>query len=264
MTRTILRSLKGLSIAITVFGLQSVAQQMPQSTTEKIEGATTTKTEELRGTVVYVEGNKLVVRMSSGDIRQFDVPESRKFIVDGNEVTVHDLKPGTRLHATVTTTTTPVTQRTTTIGSGKVWFVSGNSVIVTLPNNENRMYKVKDSYKFMVDGQPASVHDLRKGMTISAEKIVETPTTEIASNTTVTGTAPRAPVEAAATPAPAPAPVAPAAPAPAEPAPAAAPAEQATTMPAKLPKTGSPLPLVGLAGLAFLGASLVLGRLRRV
>src|SRR6185369_6191586 len=121
-------------------------------------------------------------------------------------------KVGTKLHATVSTTKTSVTDRTTTVGTGKVWFVSGNTVILTLPNNENRMYKVAESYRFIVDGQKATVHDLRKGMTVSAEKIVEEPRVEIATDTTVTGSAP-----------PPPRPVVAAAPAPAAPAPTPAP-----------------------------------------
>jgi LPXTG-motif cell wall-anchored protein len=256
-------------MALPILAMLAAAQQMPQTTKQQIKGTATVTTEELRGTVAYVEGNKLVVRMSTGDIRTFDVPESRRFIIDGREVTVRDLKEGTRLTATVTTTTTPVTERTTTVGSGKVWFVSGNTVILTLPNNENRSYKVADSYRFTVGGQPATVHDLRKGMTISAQKIVEEPLTVIASNTVVTGQAPPpAPpprTEVARTPPPArltPAPVA--APAPAR-APEPAPVEQAAaTPPAKLPKTGSPLPLVGMVGLLLTGTSLILRKLRRV
>jgi hypothetical protein len=73
-----------------------------------------------------------------------------------------------------------------------VWFVSGNQLIVTLPNNENRIYTVNDDYRFTVEGQPASVHDLRKGMVISAQKIVEEPRTEMASDVAVTGEAPPA------------------------------------------------------------------------
>ena len=149
----------------------AVAQQrMPQTTKQEIAGASTVKTEQLNGTVVVVDGNKLVVRMSSGDIRYFEPPESRRFMVDGQELTLQQLRPGTKLHATLTTTITPVTERTTTIGSGKVWFVSGNSLIVTLPNNENRQFKVDDSYRFNVGGQPASVHELRKGMIINAQR----------------------------------------------------------------------------------------------
>ena len=66
---------------------------------------------------------------------------------------MRDLKPGTKLTATVTTTTTPVTVRTTTVGSGRVWYVAGTTVILTLPNGENRQYKVARDYKFTVERQ---------------------------------------------------------------------------------------------------------------
>lgn len=196
MTNTIRRILTGLCTAAVPFTILSAiafAQQMPKTTKEEIKGASTVTTQQASGTVVAVEGNQLVVRMSTGGLRTFTVPEGKKFIIDGQELTVDQLKPGTTLAATMTTTKTPVTDRITTIGSGKVWFVSGNTVIVTLPNGENKMYHVKDSYRFMVNGQPASVHDLRKGMTVAAEKIVEEPRTEMASNTVVTGHAPPPP-----------------------------------------------------------------------
>jgi hypothetical protein len=181
----------GFAAAALMGPMALVAQEMPKTTTERMKGVPAAKKEQLRGTVVYVEGNDLVVRMSTGDIREFKVPPSLKFIIDGKEMSVGELKPGTELVATITTTTTPVTERTKTVGSGKVWWVNGNTVIVTLPNGENRTYTVNDSYRFVVDGKPASVHDLRKGMTISAERIVEEPVSEIVSETVVTGKAPR-------------------------------------------------------------------------
>jgi LPXTG-motif cell wall-anchored protein len=262
LTRTILSGLCTAFAAVTL-----LAQDMPKTTTEAIKGASTSTTKQVSGTVLQVEGNTLVVRMSGGGIQEFTPPESRKFIIDGKELTVHDLQPGTKLTATVTTTTTPVTDRTTTVGSGKVWYVAGNTVILTLPNNENRMYKVQESYKFIVNGKPATVHDLRKGMTVSAEKIVESPRTEIATNTEVTGHAPPPPKTetAAAAPAPAPAhapkPAPKAAPAPA---PAPPPAQEAKAeAPAKLPKTGSPIPLFGFLGVTLTSASFALRKLRR-
>jgi LPXTG-motif cell wall-anchored protein len=222
------------------------------------------KTEQLHGTVVFVEGNKLVVKMANGDLRTFEPPADRKFIVDGQELTVDQLKTGTKLTATVTTTTTPITERTTTVGTGKVWYVAGNTVILTLPNNENRQYKVAESYRFMVDGKKATVHELRKGMIVSAEKIVEEPRTEIASNTTVTGHAPAPPPVVAestrpAEPVPTPAPAPARTPAPAEH--AAAPAAPAAAA-EELPKTGSPFPMIGLLGLLFTGGALGLRKLR--
>ena len=275
-------------IMLAVAPAQSPAQdKLPQTTKETFKGAAQVTTEQLNGTVVQVEGNTLLVRMSTGDLRTFQVPASRRFIVDGKELTVGELKPGTSLTATVTTTTTSLVDRTTTVGTGTVWFVSGNTVILTLPNNENRMYKVPDSYKFIVDGKPADVSALRKGMRVSAEKIVEEPRVEIVSNTAVTGKAPteRAAAQPSSQPAARPADggarpaaagakaepqasKAPAAPArePTQVAQATPPPRPATPPAApnaseSLPKSGSLLPLIGLAGLILVIASLGLRKL---
>ena len=186
------RFLLGVCTAPVAVGI-AAAQQMPRTSTEKIKGSATEKTEKLSGTVTYVEGQRLVVKMANGELRTFETPENRRFIIDGQELRTRELRSGTKLNATVTTTTTPVTERTTTVGTGKVWYVAGTTVILTLPNNENRMYKVKDSYRFNVNGQKASVFELKKGMVVSAEKIVEEPKVEIASDVAVTGTAPKAP-----------------------------------------------------------------------
>jgi len=190
---TIRAALTAIVAGSTIVLMTVVAQQrMPETTKESIKGKASVTTEQLHGTVEYVEGRHLVVRMTDGKIREFDVPESRRFSIDGRNLTVHDLKKGTKLSATVTTTTTPISDRTTTVGTGTVWWVAGKTVIITLPNGENRTYTVTDSYKFNIDGnKTATVSDLKKGMKISAEKIVEEPRTEIASNTVVTGQGPR-------------------------------------------------------------------------
>ena len=249
--------LMGLAMMLTVVVLLAVtlAAQMPQTTTDQAKGAGTVTTEKMSGEVVYVEGNNLVVKMANGEVRTFsNVPDSRKALIDGKEVGVRNLKPGTKLTATISKTTTPVTLRTTTVGTGKVWYVSGPNVILTLPNGENKRSKVKPDYKFTVEGKPATVYELRKGMTVSAEKIVEEPGVEITSDTKVVGQAPPPPKAA---PAPAPAPVA--APAPA---PVAAPAPAPTPAP-KLPKTGSPVSLMGLLGLLLVGGSCAIRKLRQ-
>jgi hypothetical protein len=267
-----------IAASVVVVATAAAQQKMPETTKESIKGDSSHVTQRLEGTVQYEQGNTLVVRMSSGEIREFNVPDSQKFNIDGKEVTVHDLKPGTKLQATVTTTTTSVTDRTTTVGTGKVWYVAGNNVILTLPNGENRMYKVEEHYKFNIGGnKDATVFDLKKGMTVSAQRITEEPRVEIATNTVVTGQAPPPPAPKPVvartpppTPAPAPREVAQATPPPARPAPAPEPVQvaQATPPPApaaapaaELPNTGSQLPLIGLLGLVFTIAGLSLKRI---
>jgi LPXTG-motif cell wall-anchored protein len=99
-------------------------------------------------------------------------------------------------------------------------------------------------------------------MNVSATVVTQVPETVVAQQRKVTGSAPPPPptpqIEGAlliedAPAAPAPKQVAAAAPAPAEPEPA----------PKKLPKTGSPLPLMGLLGLLCSGLSIGMRMLRR-
>jgi LPXTG-motif cell wall-anchored protein len=247
------RTLLGLGMTCIGTALLAATMAAQQTTTDAIKGAATVTTEKMSGEVVQVEGNSLVVRMSNGELRTFsNIPESRRATIDGKEVGLRDLKPGTRLNATITKTTTPVTVRTTTVGTGRVVFLAGTSVVLALPSGENKQYNVKPDYKFTVNGKPATVYDLRPGMTVSAEKIVEEPTVEIATNTQVVGSAPKA--------APAPAMAQAAAPAPA---PAAALAPTPAVAPARLPKTGSPVPLGGLLGLLLVGGSWAIRSYRR-
>jgi len=225
-----------------------------QSTTTATSGTATKTVTVERGTVVLVQGNDLIVKMDDGTIRHFpNVPESARVTVDGQSLGIHDLKPGMKLQRTITTTTTPKTITTVQTVTGKVWYVNApNSVILTMENGQNQSFKIPQGQKFNVDGQIVDAFGLRKGMNVTATKIVEVPETVVAQQRSVTGTMPAPP-----TPPPADAPIliatkepvaAPTATAQATPAPA----------PAKLPKTGSEWPLVGILGLAFILTSIAI------
>jgi len=175
----------------TVIGCLAAAAAPQTSSTTRAMSSPMVTTTQLSGIVKYTEGNTLVASMSTGELETFNVPDTTRFVIDGRDVALHELRPGTYLTATIVTTTTPVVERTTTNLIGRVWFVLGNTVILTLPDGKNHMYTAEPHYKFKVDGRDAEVSDLRKGMRISAERIVEAPITEIARNTTVVGTAPR-------------------------------------------------------------------------
>ncbi|HEX4772064.1 MAG TPA: LPXTG cell wall anchor domain-containing protein [Bryobacteraceae bacterium] len=219
-----------------------------------------------RAEVVYVSGNDLVVKMDDGEIRHLaNVPESTKINVDGKELGVHELKPGMKLQRTIVTTTTPRMITTVQTVTGKVWHVTPpNSVILTLDDGTNQQFSIPKGQKFTVDGQQTDAFGLKKGMTISATKVVEVPETVVAQHRRLTGEMPTP------TPPPADTPIlivyAPRAPAPAAaPAAAAAPTEVAAAEPAptKLPKTGSLTPLIGLLGLISLTLSIGITAVRR-
>ena len=109
---------------------------------------------------------------------------------------------------------------------------------------------------FDVNGTKESIFQIRKGMTVSATIIKETPETLVSSTRSVTGEAPPPP--------PTPPPPTPTMvgvllieqPAPASPPPTQEVAEN------NLPKTGSDVPLLGLFGLLFLSAGFGLRGLR--
>jgi LPXTG-motif cell wall-anchored protein len=107
----------------------------------------------------------------------------------------------------------------------------------------------------MINGRETDARDLRRGMTVTATRIVEEPITVVSHTREVTGTMPPPPP---APPANVPILIVVSRPVPA-PAEAAAEAE-----PAKLPKTGSIVPAIGLLGITFLVASFGLTMVRKL
>ena len=239
------------TIALAV-SLSMSAQVQTQTTTTT--GQPTTEVKVDRATVVLVDGNDLVVKTENGRLVHFaNVPESARATVDGQQLGIHDLKPGMRLERTITTTTTPQTITTVLRVTGTVWHVDPpNSVILTLEDGTNQSFKIPQGQKFNIDGQMVDAWGLQKGMKVSATKIVEAPETVVERQRQISGTMPP--------------------PAPPADVPilvlivpvefASADAAPAETAPAQLPKTGSQLPLLGILGAITLLSGLGLRALR--
>jgi len=176
-------------MACLALTLSLSAQVQTQTTTAAGKPTVVTKVE--RGEVVTVSGNDLVVKMADGTIRHFpSVPESATATVDGKQLGVHDLKPGMKLQRTVTTTSTPMTITTVQTVKGKVWeIVPPLSIILTLEDGKNQRFKIPEGQKFNVDGEMLDAFAVRKGMILTATKIVEEPIVEVTQDKTVTGTA---------------------------------------------------------------------------
>ena len=227
-----------------------------QTSTSTAHGKATKEVQVERGEVLLVEGNDLIVKMEDGTIRHFpNIPESDTITVDGKSLGIHDLKPGMKLQRTLTITTTPKTITTVQTVTGKVFHVTPpNSVILTLDDGTNQSFKIPRDQKFNINGKQTDAFGLRKGMKISATRIVEEPMTVIEHQRELTGKMPPPPP-----PPPADVPILIVLTAPV-PAPAA---EAPAATPAHLPKTGSELPLIGLLGLACLSASFGLKLVRR-
>lgn len=249
----------GAGVVSLAFAIGIVAQV--QTDTSVSHGAASKTVTVEKGTVVAVSGNDLVVKMADGSLRHFpNVPESTRIDVDGKMLGIHDLKPGMNLQRTITTTTIPKVITTTQSVTGTVWNVMPpSSVILTLDDGTNQRFNIPKGQQFNVNGQMTDAWGLKKGMTISATKVVEEPMTVVEHQRQLTGSMPPPP------PAPPadvpilivvarPVPVAAAAPPP--------PTQTAEATPAALPKTASQLPLLGVLGALCLLSGIGL-RIRR-
>lgn len=214
---------KSVVLMVAVVVLLGAGMAAAQHTTVEVK----------RGTVLHVYGNNLVVKMSDGSTKEFDVPEGFTFNIDGKQVPVGDLKPGTMLTSAVKTTETPREVEVTEFRSGTVLKVAGTTLMVRMADGEvRRLSNVSRDQRFEVDGKELRVEELREGMKLRA-KIVSTHSVIVTdTDRMVAGTAPQAPKAAAARP--------------------AAPAARAAAPAAMLPHTGSTTPLAGLMGMMLL------------
>ena len=211
----------------------------------------TTSIEVKNGTVVAVFADQLVVRMADGKTEEITVPPGFMFTIDGKQVGLNDLTPGTEISAVITTTTTPHVVKTAEIKNGEVVKVLGNSTVWFRENGQIKSYTVPPNFNLMVDGQKTEVHDLRPGYKLTAEIVYTSESTVTTREVHVSGRTP-----AKATPKTA-------AKHKTEAAPAGETAKAAHHHKGKLPTTGSPLPLLGLLGALFLAAGLVARRAAR-
>jgi hypothetical protein len=125
-------------------------------------------------------------------------------------------------------------------------------VILRLDDGSNQKFSIPEGQKFNIDGTMVDAFHLKKGMKITATKIVEEPVVHQEQTATVQGSMPPPP-----TPPPdAPLMIAVVTPVPAAPGPAAE--------PSKLPNTAGWLPLIGLLGSLSFAASLGLKAIRRM
>lgn len=181
-----------LAMVLLCIFLSAMMMAQVKTETNTTQGQPTTETKVERGEVIAVSGNDLVVKMEDGRVENFpDIPESARVTVDGQQLSIHDLKPGMKLERTITTTTTPQTVTTVKTVTGKVFQVMPPAaIILTLEDGSNEQFKIPEGQKFTVDGREVDAWGLRKGMTVSATKVVTAPETVVAEEKKVTGEMP--------------------------------------------------------------------------
>jgi len=245
------RALSQVVVAAAFLGL-TAAGSLAQQT------SSTSQTKSF--TVLAVEGNTLVVRLPEGT-RELTVPDDFRFTINGQPMSVHELRVGMNGTATITTRTTVIPVSVTEVKNGTVALKSGGTVMVRTAEGVKSFSQGdidKRGVKIYMDGKPVQIVDLHEGDKLSATIVTSRPP-RIVSEREVR----------ASTNAPAPAPVpestrAAAAPAP-EPLVTRAPAPQAAPAPGPrtLPKTASSWPLLMLVSAASLAIWLALSLKRR-
>jgi hypothetical protein len=252
-SRTISRNLLGGGALCMAFVLPSAAQV--QTTKTATYGEPTHSVQVERGEVVYVSGNDVMIKGEDGELRDFNnVPDGVTVNVDGQQLNVHQIKPGMKIERQTITTTTPRVVTTVQTVTGKVWHVSPPSfVILRLEDGTNQEFNIPKGQKFMIDGKETDAFGLRKGMKVDAQKVVEEPEIVITQEVKRSGKLPPAP------------------PPPKEDVPilvsvtVAQPEQPSTEMAvAKLPKTASDLPLIGLLGALLCAVSLAAMLIRTI
>jgi LPXTG-motif cell wall-anchored protein len=230
--------------------------------------AQTTKTTETKHfTVVGVDGNKAIVRGDNGATQEVTVTDDYRFTVDGQQVTVHQLKPGMKGTALITTTTTVKPVHVTEVRNGEVLQASGASIIIRGPNGI-KMFSQGDIDKrgitLIKNGEPADISQFHTGDRLTATIVTEgTPKTmtsrQVQAALQSGGSTPAASPGTASTSGGGAAPPRVA---------SSSTASGSTTTAAggsgrKLPKTASELPLIGLVGAGLLAAGTLLSALRK-
>ena len=146
-----------------------------------------------RGEVLAVNGNDIMVKMDTGEVRHYTAPPGATANVDGKQITVQDLRPGMKLQRTTITTTTDRVVTSVRTTQGTVWQVNAPYVIFTGPDGKNKQVKVPDGTKFTIGGESKTVFELRKGMKFTATIVTQAPETVVTSTRSTTGTAPPPP-----------------------------------------------------------------------
>lgn len=130
--------------------------------------------------VVYVEGNALVLRLTNGEVKQFEIPDSVRFAVDGRDLAPRDLQPGMKLSATISTAIAPRwVDAVEVVEVGTVWKISGGNLIVKTPAGENKLYRVPAGGTITLQGKTIALDQLQEGDKITATVLKTRPGAEV-------------------------------------------------------------------------------------
>jgi len=226
------------AVAASVLSLSLGSAGLAQTS---VTSSTVTKQTVRTGTIQTISGNKVTVQEADG-VREVTVPDGFKFQVNGQDVGLDQLKPGMTVTAVITDQVTTRHVTVTKVLHGTVVQVAPGGFVVLDPKHNYVSYDFTDKegndlYFLAADGQEDSLRDVKVGDRLTGTIVTRLPPQVIDERI----------VQASAV---------------APPAPPAPPVVAVATPSKKLPRTASPLPLIGLLGALSAGIALTLRRAR--
>jgi hypothetical protein len=213
------------------FGPAALAQATGSTTSESIAQ----KSRAISGVVETVAGNKVVLREADG-LHEYNPPAGFKFQLDGRDVGVDEIKPGMSINAVVTDKVITRQVTVTRIESGTVAQVAPGGIVLKDQSGDLKSYNFKDpagnEIYFVRDGKEVPLRSVKVGDRLSGTFVTTLPAQRISQRSAVAKAA--------------------------EPSTTPEPAVVAAATRGKLPKTASPLPLVGLLAALSAGIALTL------
>src|SRR6476469_1519212 len=161
------RSITRVALAAAVVCLTAGAAQ----------AQTTTSSETKSFEVLAVTGNELDVKLPEGT-REITVADDFRFTVNGQQLSVHQLKPGMKGTATITTRTTVTPVTVTEVRNGTVVVRSSAGIIVRTDDGVKSFTQGevdKRGVEIVRDGKPVLLSQLREGDKLSAVIITSMP-----------------------------------------------------------------------------------------
>lgn len=256
-TRIIIWSGLAFAVFASLMSISVAAQDVTHPPTSRDVGEARHQIEQTQvknAEVIHVSNHQIVVKLEDGRMEFLNVPQDQKFQIDGKELTIHELKPGTKITQEIHTVTTPQEVTTLRTVKGKVWQINPPHLILDFGEGKTKSYTVPDGIVFRINDQDKTVFDLKKGMSIDATVLTTRPENLVATHHEIAGQAPDVKVDFEG-------PVLLEWPAQKNAAPLVAAVEPPKML--ELPDTASPIPLMGLLGFLSLAAAGVLASLER-
>jgi len=163
------RAFSRVAVAAAFMCMSAAVSQAGQTTSTMKEDKTLQ--------VIAVDGNTLVVKLPEGT-REISVPDDFRFTVNGQQLSVHDMKPGMKGTATITTKTTVTPVTVTEVKNGTVMQSSGSTILVRTDQGFKKFTQGdidKRGIKIMKNGKPAELSDFHSGDKLTATIITSMP-----------------------------------------------------------------------------------------